>query len=156
VDVPQAVSHYSFVASEYKFLICDIQGMWNHADGYRLTDPVLHTYEGKRHANGGTDKGTNGICRFFETHRCGPLCKKLGLEGKGVDIATQASRRYYEEAVQVAQQKEKGKAQAKLKKVQAKMLAHEQVLAQEAQRYRLHFIAFPEAKATGQAAAGGE
>ena len=135
LDVPQAFSHYSFVASQYKFLICDVQGTWNHADGYRLTDPVLHTYEGKQHANGGTDKGTKGICRFFETHRCG-LCKKLGLEAKGVDIATQAARRSYDEAVQVAQHKEKGKAQAKLKKVQAKMLAHEQVLAQEAQRLK--------------------
>ena len=152
LEVPQAFSHYSFVASEYKFLICDLQGTWNHADGYRLTDPVLHTYEGKQHANGGTDKGTKGICRFFETHRCGPLCKKLGLEGKGVDIATQAAaRRYCEEAVrqnqmklaqqqqqlaaraaQVAQQKEKEKAQAKMKEVQAKMLAHEQ----EAQRLK--------------------
>ncbi len=80
-DVPQVFSHYTYEASERKKLVCDIQGVWNKVDGYILTDPVVHTISNNRcHKMGRTDKGQTGIDCFFETHVCGPLCKKLGLE----------------------------------------------------------------------------
>ena len=82
-EVPQAFSHFSYVASNGKQLVCDLQGTWNGADGFMLTDPVVHYVSkrnpNKKHKNGATDKGRDGVIRFFNTHLCGPLCKRLGL-----------------------------------------------------------------------------
>ena len=58
-------------------LLCDIQGVHNAADGFTLTDPVLHTLSKRR--NGSTDKGEEGMNRFFATHECNGLCRRLGL-----------------------------------------------------------------------------
>lgn len=48
-----------------------------------LTDPVIHCHSDdgvhERHRNGATDKGARGILSFFETHKCGPLCRRMGL-----------------------------------------------------------------------------
>jgi len=78
LDVPQALSHFSFSRSQGRTLLCDIQGTWNAVDGFLLTDPVILTRLGKR-KNGATDKGEDGIRRFFETHECNALCRRLGL-----------------------------------------------------------------------------
>ena len=67
------------------------QGVWNEADGFVLTDPVIHTTVGRRrrrleaaHAigrgNGKTDKGMEGVRLFFASHRCNALCRRLGLQ----------------------------------------------------------------------------
>jgi hypothetical protein len=47
-----------------------------------LTDPVVHyvSSSGRRHKNGATDKGVEGVKRFFRTHKCGALCKRMGLQ----------------------------------------------------------------------------
>jgi hypothetical protein len=37
---PQAFSHFTYVNSEKRKLVCDLQGVWNEVDGYVLTDPV--------------------------------------------------------------------------------------------------------------------
>jgi len=80
-DVPQAFSHFSYEYSRGKQLVCDLQGVWNADDGFLLTDPVVHyvSSSGRRHKNGATDKGAEGVKRFFKTHKCGALCKKLLL-----------------------------------------------------------------------------
>ena len=77
LDVPAALSHFSYSVSQGRKLLCDIQGVWNAADGFTLTDPVLHTPSKRR--NGSTDKGEEGMNRFFETHVCNGLCRRLGL-----------------------------------------------------------------------------
>ncbi len=83
-DVPQAFSHYSYKDpvkegdASHTCLICDIQGTWNPYDGFNFTDPAVHTLHNKGN-RGSTDKGTEGIKKFFETHKCNTLCKKLGL-----------------------------------------------------------------------------
>ena len=80
-DVPQAFSHFTYEHSRGRKLVCDLQGVWNPDDGFVLTDPVVHyvsTQAGK-HKNGATDKGLEGVKRFFGTHVCGPLCRKMGL-----------------------------------------------------------------------------
>ena len=41
------------------------------------TDPVMHTLSKRR--NGSTDKGQEGMDRFFATHECNGLCRRLGL-----------------------------------------------------------------------------
>jgi len=38
---------------------------------------------GKKHKNGATDKGSDGVEKFFKTHECGPLCARLGLRNTG-------------------------------------------------------------------------
>ena len=62
--------------------IYNLQGVWNAADGFLLTDPAIHTASkgGRRHVRGGTDKGDSGIANFFRTHRCSALCAQLGLK----------------------------------------------------------------------------
>lgn len=81
-EVPQAFSHYSFEASDGKQLVCDLQGTWNSADGFILTDPVVHyvSKSGRKHTNGATDKGSDGVIKFFKTHVCGILCTSMGLK----------------------------------------------------------------------------
>jgi hypothetical protein len=78
-EVPQCFSHYTFHATEGRKLVCDIQGVWNPTDGFTLTDPVIHSVQNGKHANGATDKGALGIIKFFESHQCGVLCRTLGL-----------------------------------------------------------------------------
>ena len=80
LDVPAALSHFSFSVSHGRKLLCDIQGVWNAKDGFTLTDPVLHTLSKRR--NGSTDKGEEGMNRFFETHVCNGLCRRLGLNAE--------------------------------------------------------------------------
>ena len=71
-DVPQAFSHFTYEHSRGKQLVCDIQGVWNEDDGFVLTDPVVHyvSSTGRKHKNGATDKGFEGVKRFFKTHVC--------------------------------------------------------------------------------------
>ena len=79
LDIPQCFSHFSWSYSNGSHLICDLQGVWNQIDGFTLTDPVVH--DGKeRHQSRRTDKGSSGIHAFFRTHKCSPLCKRLGLK----------------------------------------------------------------------------
>ena len=78
-DIPQCFSHFSWSYSNGDYLVCDLQGVWNACDGFTLTDPVVH--DGKeRHMSRRTDKGASGIHAFFRTHKCSPLCKRLGLK----------------------------------------------------------------------------
>jgi len=80
-DVPQAFSHYTYYATDGRMLVCDIQGVYNRVDGFVLSDPVVHEVcgAGKRHKNGATDKGEEGIDMFFSSHVCNPLCARLSL-----------------------------------------------------------------------------
>eukprot|EP00798_Chlamydomonas_sp_ICE-L_P022991 gene22991-30179_t len=77
--IPQCFSHFTHEATFGRKLVCDIQGVWNEEDGFLLTDPVIHHHTNSRR-HGATDKGTFGMEKFFETHRCNPLCHRLGLE----------------------------------------------------------------------------
>jgi hypothetical protein len=57
-----------------------------------LTDPVVHYVSARnphrKHKNGATDKGRDGVDRFFQTHKCGPLCARLGLQNKSAAYLT--------------------------------------------------------------------
>ena len=95
IETPQCFSHFSFVASDHEKLVCDLQGTWNATDGYLLTDPVVHNISLEKHANGATDKGLSGIEKFFDSHTCGPLCRKLRLPSPSecVELARDRLRR---------------------------------------------------------------
>lgn len=81
-DIPQTFSHFSYECTGGKQLVCDLQGVWNANDGFVLTDPVIHHVSANRraHINGATDKGLDGVKKFFDTHVCNSLCKKMGLQ----------------------------------------------------------------------------
>ena len=94
-DVPQAFSHFSYEHSRGKMLVCDIQGVWNAEDGFVLTDPVVHyvSSSGRRHKNGATDKGLDGVKSFFSTHKCNGLCAKLRLPSRSASDLIDVSRK---------------------------------------------------------------
>lgn len=81
-DIPQAFSHFTYEQSNGKNLVCDLQGVWNQDDGFVLTDPVVHDVcpSGKKHKNGATDTGLRGVEKFFGTHKCNALCKRMQLQ----------------------------------------------------------------------------
>ncbi len=74
--IPQCFSHFTYAQSKGNELLCDLQGVWNDVDGFTFTDPVIHSAYGK-HSYGATDKGAEGILKFFETHTCTTLCKLM-------------------------------------------------------------------------------
>ena len=88
----QAFSHFSWVFSRHKMLVCDLQGVIDNTDPLgptvlQLTDPVIHSRSSKETKSdssqkkfGRTDAGMKGMNLFFETHVCNPLCKALKLE----------------------------------------------------------------------------
>jgi hypothetical protein len=88
LDYPQAFSHFSYILSRRKILVCDIQGVLHpRTDStphvFELTDPVIHhclsssSHHYRRY--GLTDHGTKGMNKFFITHECNNLCRLLGL-----------------------------------------------------------------------------
>mmetsp|Transcript_8703 Transcript_8703/g.18025 ORF Transcript_8703/g.18025 Transcript_8703/m.18025 type:complete len:695 (+) Transcript_8703:188-2272(+) len=78
-DIPQAFSHYTYLASRRKFLVCDLQGVLDEKSYYpkfELTDPAIH-YKKKttRIDFGRTDRGEEGIQDFLNNHTCSDLCR---------------------------------------------------------------------------------
>lgn len=78
-EVAQAFSHFSFVHSARKMLICDLQGIYDHRSNlFRFTDPVIHYHDARKHSQRGlygrTDMGRKGIHDFFKSHQCNCLC----------------------------------------------------------------------------------
>ncbi|CEG48722.1 alpha kinase [Plasmopara halstedii] len=71
-NTPQAFSHFTFVASDFRLMIVDIQGV---ADSY--TDPQIHSADGRGFGVG--NLGTFGMEKFLESHRCNEVCRWLGL-----------------------------------------------------------------------------
>ena len=85
--VPQTFSHYSFDKSKRRFLVVDLQGVFEkNSDGsqkYVLTDPAIHKNTRRKHPChefGRTDRGKVGMKAFFDTHECTDVCRLLGLE----------------------------------------------------------------------------
>lgn len=78
-EIPQAYSHFTYIASGNRFLVCDLQGVYD-SDSYppvfELTDPAIHYAEQtNRKDYGRTDLGQAGINKFLVTHKCTDLCK---------------------------------------------------------------------------------
>lgn len=78
-DVLLAFSHYTYVYSKRDFLVCDLQGILTQSSPpfFELTDPAIHSKE--KGQFGQTDHGRKGMNKFFETHKCNPLCEILGF-----------------------------------------------------------------------------
>jgi len=80
--IAQAFSHYSFDRSGGSMMVVDLQGICvgeGRNMQFFLTDPQVHS-RGTLERFGAGDLGNQGIRAFFQKHRCGDLCKKLGLK----------------------------------------------------------------------------
>merc|ERR1712139_541953 len=75
-EAVQAFTHFSFAASGGKLLVADLQGVARNEEAL-LTDPQVLSLEA---AFGPGDLGARGMKACLAAHRCGPTCKKLGLE----------------------------------------------------------------------------
>jgi len=81
-EIPQAFSCFSYWQSKRKFLVCDLQGIFNtdhHPPIFEMTDPVIHHRDSIKGSTkyGRSDKGLEGIVSFFSTHKCSNLCRLL-------------------------------------------------------------------------------
>ncbi|KAL7536710.1 hypothetical protein ACHAWF_005537 [Thalassiosira exigua] len=80
-DVPQAFSHFTYIASGRRFLVCDLQGVLNTSLSppvFELTDPAIHYKKRTQRIDfGRTDRGEAGIQDFLTSHKCSPLCRML-------------------------------------------------------------------------------
>ncbi len=85
LEVAQAFSHFSYLASGKKRLVCDLQGVHDEAKNVLIfSDPVIHYhnprgYTSRTNVHGRTDHGKKGMHKFFHTHAqyCGPLCRMV-------------------------------------------------------------------------------
>ena len=64
-SVAQSFSHFSYIASGRKLLLCDLQGSSRGRDLIQFTDPVLHSQQGGKY--GKTDRGAKGIEDFLNS-----------------------------------------------------------------------------------------
>ena len=86
-DFMHAFSHYTYHASNKRYMVVDLQGSLKiHDDGTRsfiLTDPAVHQRKSNRmlqdQSFGRTDLGEKGIKAFFQTHVCNDACRFLEL-----------------------------------------------------------------------------
>ena len=69
--VMQALSHYTYDASNGTCLVCDLQG-GVYSDGVVLTDPVVMSID---RSYGPTDLGIKGMHSFFANHKCNEFCR---------------------------------------------------------------------------------
>jgi Alpha-kinase family len=87
-EVAQAFSHFTYLNTGRKRLVCDIQGVHDEeANIMRLSDPVIHYYDpeqNRKRKHGITDKGLEGVALFFASHQeyCGRLCQLVCRGGR--------------------------------------------------------------------------
>lgn len=82
-DIPQAFSHFTCLHSNWRLVVCDLQGVLDAAavpPVFEMTDPAIHRksdHAGEKPNYGRSDRGLRGIHNFFKTHVCSELCKRL-------------------------------------------------------------------------------
>jgi hypothetical protein len=90
-DIAQAFSHWSWIQTERRLLVCDLQGVFKN-DKWLFTDPVIHTSCSESRF-GITDLKDRGINAFFRTHTCNRFCAGLPKPETFVDSGLEAARR---------------------------------------------------------------
>lgn len=72
---PQILSHYSWVKTRGRLLLCDLQGVRKNENKtkYIITDPAIHSID---KTYGSTDLGIVGMLLFFSNHLCTNECKQ--------------------------------------------------------------------------------
>lgn len=84
-EIPQAFSHFTYINSGRKFLICDLQGVLNTKSNppvFEMTDPAIHYYRKmtSRRDFGRTDRGQEGIDHFLRTYKSYEFSKVLSRQ----------------------------------------------------------------------------
>ncbi|CAB9526886.1 myosin heavy chain kinase [Seminavis robusta] len=80
-QVAQAFSHFSYVATGEKMLICDVQGVHDESSNQLLiSDPAIHQYyhgrsQQRKNLYGRSDLGEKGMLKFERRHQCTDLCR---------------------------------------------------------------------------------
>ena len=74
--VMQAISHFSYHATNGSALLCDLQG-GVYQDGVVLTDPVVMSIS---KCYGPTDLGLEGMHTFFANHTCNEFCRSSWMK----------------------------------------------------------------------------
>ncbi|CAK0821785.1 unnamed protein product [Prorocentrum cordatum] len=75
-DAVQAFLHFSYAATGGRMMVADLQGVARPAE-VLLTDPQVLSLEA---AFGPGDLGAPGMRACLAAHRCGPSCRRLGLQ----------------------------------------------------------------------------
>lgn len=83
-EIAQAFSHFTFDESHRELLVVDIQGVPavdEKTGGIKLhlTDPQVHCRYGNYESFGDGDLKEDGVRKFFGTHVCNRLCRKMKL-----------------------------------------------------------------------------
>ena len=80
-DTSQAFSHYTWVKSGKQLVVCDLQGV-TKSNKIFLTDPAIHSkdYMLLQPKKGGNNLGPPGIKKFFASHKCNSICKRMRLQ----------------------------------------------------------------------------
>jgi len=86
-DYLQAFSHFTYLFTNRKVLVCDLQGVYNTdmvPPTFELSDPAVHyrSNKGQKMVFGRTDKGQKGVQNFFNSHKCTGICKFMELSKK--------------------------------------------------------------------------
>ena len=80
----QAFTHFTYMYTSKKVMVCDLQGVYNTdtvPPTFELSDPAIHyaSSRGREMVYGRTDKGKEGMQLFNNTHECNCICKFLQL-----------------------------------------------------------------------------
>eukprot|EP00435_Cladocopium_sp_Y103_P023658 s290_g5.t1 len=83
-EIAQAFSHFTFDESHRELLVVDIQGVPavdEKTGGIKLhlTDPQVHCRYGNYESFGDGDLKEEGVRKFFSTHVCNHLCRRMKL-----------------------------------------------------------------------------
>lgn len=87
-DTCQAFSHYTWVRSGNKLVICDLQGVKSRFR-LTLTDPAIQYTNILCH--GSTNLGMKGIQMFFQVHKCNDICRAMKLDKELPEPPSEAS-----------------------------------------------------------------
>ena len=103
-DYLQAFSHFTYLFTNRKVLVCDLQGVYNTdmvPPTFELSDPAVHyrSTKGRNMVFGRTDKGQKGIQLFFNSHKCTGICKIMELSKKNANWNKQWRRDLAEDMV---------------------------------------------------------
>ena len=81
-DLPQTFSHFTYIHSGRKLVICDIQGCYYPGKReFLMTDPACNKIpvQGEAREFGESNLGEKGLNEFFAHHRCNQFCYEMNL-----------------------------------------------------------------------------
>lgn len=79
VAAVQAFSHWTWHVTKGQLMVVDVQGLYDgERKQYTLFDPAVHCACDTLRF-GRTNLGSRGMDKFFMTHSCNSICRKMGL-----------------------------------------------------------------------------